>query len=77
MLRICPRAVSRQLQYSEIKVVLNSDFFPKGMIFKNIDDEGFTIELKDISTGERITPGIFNFDVPADAQVVKNPLDIR
>ena len=65
-------------KFTEIKIEINSDFLLEKAIFKDKNNEdGCVIELSDIKSGERITPGIFNFDVPANAQVVKNPLDVR
>lgn len=63
--------------YSDIKFILNSDFMIISAVFKNADGNGFSIKLSDVKTGDKITPGIFNFKAPANAQVIKNPLDVR
>jgi outer membrane lipoprotein-sorting protein len=63
--------------YSKIKVVLNSDFMLASASFNDKNGEGFVIKLSDVKSGEKITPGLFNFNVPAEAQVIKNPLDVR
>lgn len=64
-------------RYTEIKLVLNNEFMLIKAIFKNTKDEGFMIKLSEVKTGEKIVPGLFDFNVPANSQVVKNPLDIR
>jgi outer membrane lipoprotein-sorting protein len=64
-------------KYSEIKFILNADFMLSSAVFKDKEGDGFVIKLSDVKIGEKITPGVFNFKAPANAQVVKNPLDIR
>lgn len=69
--------VNEKWKYSDIKLFLDQEFLPVKAIFMDKDGDGFIIKLSDIKIGENIVPGIFNFNVPANAQVVKNPLDIR
>jgi len=65
-------------KYSEVKLILTPDFMLSSVVFKNKGaDGGFAVKLSDVRTGEKITPGIFNFKAPSNAQIVKNPLDIR
>jgi outer membrane lipoprotein-sorting protein len=64
-------------KYSEIKFILNPDFMLTSAVFKDREGDGFVIKLSDMKFGENITPGVFNFKAPANAQLVKNPLDIR
>ena len=64
-------------KYSEIRLFLDSTFMLINAIFKNKDGEGFLLELSDVTFGEKILPSLFNFNVPASTQVVKNPLDVR
>jgi outer membrane lipoprotein-sorting protein len=64
-------------KYSEIKFILNPDFMLSSAVFKDKEGDGFMIKLSDVKIGEKITPGVFNFKAPDNAQVVKNPLDIR
>jgi outer membrane lipoprotein-sorting protein len=63
--------------YSNIKIVLNSDFMLNSASFSDKNGGGFVIKLSDVKAGEKIAPGLFNFNVPAEAQVIKNPLDVR
>ncbi|MBN2040266.1 MAG: outer membrane lipoprotein carrier protein LolA [Spirochaetes bacterium] len=69
--------VNEKWRYTLIKLVLNKDFMLVKAVFTDKNGEGFTVKLSDIKTGENIIPGLFNFNVPANAQIVKNPLDIR
>ncbi|MFH0974257.1 MAG: outer-membrane lipoprotein carrier protein LolA [Spirochaetota bacterium] len=69
--------VNEGRKYSEVKFVLTKDFIPVNAVFKDINSDGFVIKFFDVKTGEKIAPGVFNFKAPANAQVVKNPLDIR
>ncbi len=64
-------------KYSELKIIFGLSTLSVKLIFSTKDGDGYSIKLSDIKTGERIIPGVFNFNVPANAQVVKNPLDIR
>ncbi len=64
-------------KYSEIKFMLNSDYMLTGAVFKDKEGDGFVIKLSDVKLGVSVPPGVFNFKAPANAQVVKNPLDIR
>jgi outer membrane lipoprotein-sorting protein len=64
-------------KYSEIKFILNADFMLSSAVFKDKEGDGFLIKFSDVKIGEKITPGVFNFKAPANAQVVKNPLDVR
>ena len=64
-------------KYSEIELSIDAEFMLTKAVFKDKNGEGYAVKLSDIKTGESILPGAFNFDVPANAQVVKNPLDVR
>jgi outer membrane lipoprotein-sorting protein len=64
-------------KYSDIKFILNPDFMLSSAVFKDKEGDGFMIKLSDVKIGEKITPGVFNFKAPDNAQIVKNPLDIR
>jgi outer membrane lipoprotein-sorting protein len=69
--------VNDKRKYSDVKLFIDAEFMLSKAIFKDKNEDGFSVELSGISTGEIIPPGLFNFNVPANAQVVKNPLDIR
>ncbi len=45
--------------------------------FNEKDESYFIIQLSNVKFDEKIIPGLFDFNVPANAQVIKNPLDIR
>lgn len=68
---------SESRKYSEIELNIDGEFMLTKAVFRDKNGEGYAVKLSDIKTGESILPGAFNFDVPANAQVVKNPLDVR
>lgn len=63
--------------YSEILLMLDSTFFLKKAIFKTSNGTAFNFSISNISFSAAVVPTIFSFDVPASAQVVKNPLNIQ
>ncbi len=69
--------VSEKRKYSDIKLVIDTNFILVKAVFKDKNEDGFSVKLSDVIFGEKIPPGLFNFNVPANAQVVKNPMDIR
>ncbi|MBN2403647.1 MAG: outer membrane lipoprotein carrier protein LolA [Spirochaetes bacterium] len=69
--------VNDNRKYSDIKFIVNLEFLLTSAVFKDKNGDGFVIKLSDVKIGEKITPGVFDFKAPANAQVVKNPLDIR
>jgi len=63
--------------YSEIQLGLSRDFFPEKMVFRTSDGKGFTIILTNINFSPRVIDSFFDFNVPSNCQVVKNPLNIK
>ena len=63
--------------YNEILLILDSTFFLKRAVFKSKDGGSISFSLSNISTTAPVMANIFSFDVPASAQVVKNPLNIK
>jgi outer membrane lipoprotein-sorting protein len=49
----------------------------KKAVFRNEKGDGFAATFSGITVNEPISPGSFDFSVPSNAQLVKNPLDIR
>ncbi len=64
-------------RYSEISLSLDNTFMLIEVFFKTKNDDNFLLRFTNLKYGEKIIPDLFNFNVPANAQVVKNPLDIR
>ncbi len=64
-------------QYPEVSLSLDKTFMIVEAYFKNKNDNNFSVRFSNFKFGEKIFPDLFNFNVPSNAQVVKNPLDIR
>jgi len=63
--------------YRDIIILVDSSFMPKKITFRQENGDGFTATLSNIVINEPMAPGLFDFNVPANAQVVKNPLNVR
>ncbi len=63
--------------YSEIILVLDGSFMLKKAVLNSKDGEGMTVTLTNVRTGVSMIPGMFDFNVPSNAQVVKNPLNVK
>ncbi len=68
---------SSEKNYNEILLMLDASFFLKRVVFKSKDGGSVSFSLSNISTTAPVMANIFSFDVPASAQVVKNPLNIK
>jgi outer membrane lipoprotein-sorting protein len=64
-------------KYSEINILVDKSFLLKKVIFKTEKGGGFSAILSNVQIGKNFHNGQFEFDVPANAQTIKNPLDIR
>jgi outer membrane lipoprotein carrier protein len=63
--------------YPEIILRVDSSFFLKRAIFKDKDGDGFSFSLTNVNFTPAVMPSLFNFNVPSNAQTVKNPLNIK
>lgn len=63
--------------YQEIILLLDKSFFLKRAVFKTSEGILYSFTFSEISTADTIMPGLFNFEVPANAQRVNNPLNIQ
>jgi len=63
--------------YTNITLVTDSSFMLKKAVLKTREGGGSTISLSGVITGEGISPGTFDFNVPPGAQTVNNPLNIK
>lgn len=63
--------------YSDITLVLDGGFLPRKIVLLNKAGDGMSITFSNVRTGESMAPGIFDFSVPSNAQLVKNPLDVK
>jgi len=63
--------------YNEIILVVDSSFFLRKATLRTKSGVAYEFSLSNISTEAAVLPSIFDFNVPASAQVVKNPLNIK
>lgn len=63
--------------YSEIVLMLDSSFMLKKAVLRSKEGEGISFSLSNIDTSATVMKNLFDFNVPANTQVVKNPLDIK
>jgi outer membrane lipoprotein-sorting protein len=63
--------------YTDIIMKLDKNFLLQNARFTDKSGAQFLIKLSNLRFNEKIFMGIFDFNVPANAQLVKNPLDIR
>lgn len=63
--------------YQEIILLLDKSFFLKRAVFKTKEGVLYSFTFSEINTATTIMPGLFNFEVPANAQRVNNPLNIQ
>ena len=63
--------------YTDIQLGLTRDFFPEKMTFHTKDGKGITIVLTNLNFSPRVIDSFFDFNVPSNCQVVKNPLNIK
>lgn len=63
--------------YNEITLVLDASFMFKKAVLRSEGGEGLSISLSNVNMGEKMHAGLFDFNVPSNAQVVKDPLDIK
>lgn len=62
---------------SAIIIITDGSFLLKKAVFESRDGDSFSIAISAVRLGENIPPGIFDFNVPGNAQTVTNPLDVR
>ncbi len=64
-------------EYPEITLVLDSSFFIRKGSLKNKEGEGFSFTLSGVNFSPDMVKSVFDFNVPANTQIVKNPFNIR
>ncbi len=62
--------------YSEIILMVDSTFFLKKAILKS-KEGSYSFSISNVSASAAVIPSIFDFNVPSNSQVVKNPLNIK
>lgn len=63
--------------YSEITLMLDASFMLKKAILRSKDGESMTFTLSNVDTSAPVMKSLFDYSVPANSQVVKNPLNIK
>ena len=63
--------------YSEIILRTDGSFFLRKATFRDKNGGGFSFSLSNVNFSAAVMPNLFNFNVPSNAQVVKNPLNIK
>ncbi len=63
--------------YSEIMLWLDSGFFLKKAVLKNQKGDLLKVSLSNVSFSATVMKSLFDFNVPANTQVIKNPLQVR
>jgi len=68
---------SSDRSFSEIILMVDSTFFLKKAVLKSKDGGSYNFSISNINSDASVIPSIFDFNVPSNAQVVKNPLNIK
>ncbi len=68
---------SNEKSFSEITLIVDSTFFLKKAIIKSKNGESYNFSISNINANASVIPSIFDFNAPSNAQVVKNPLNIK
>lgn len=63
--------------YPEIIIMTDSSFFLRKAVLKDRNGNTMSFSLSNVSFSGNVVKSLFDFNVPANAQVVKNPLNIR
>ncbi len=68
---------NNEKSFTEIILMVDSTFFLKKAILKSKNGGTYNFSLSNISMTDAVIPSIFDFNVPSNAQVVRNPLNIK
>ncbi len=71
------RLKNREKTYTDIILMLDGSFMLKKAVLKTAEGSTTTYTLSNVRVGGNIVTGIFDYQVPTNAQVVNNPLNIR
>lgn len=63
--------------YTEVILTVDSTFFLQTASLKRKDGSGFTFKLSNIDKKAPVVNNIFEYKVPANTQIIKNPLNIK
>jgi len=68
---------NNEKSFSEIILMVDSTFFLKKAILKSKDGGSYNFSISNVNSNASVIPSIFDFNVPSNSQVVKNPLNIK
>ncbi len=71
------RLKNSERTYTDITLMVDSSFMLKKAVLKTSEGNVTTYTLSNVRLGDNLVNGIFDYQVPTNAQVVKNPLNIR
>jgi len=63
--------------FSEIILIVDSTFFLRKVMLKSKDGGTYNFSISNVNSSAAVIPSIFDFNVPSNSQVVKNPLNIK
>jgi outer membrane lipoprotein-sorting protein len=63
--------------YNEIYILADKNFLLKKATFKNEKGDGFSVALSGLRVNESLHAGLFDFNVPSNAQMIKDPLNVK
>ena len=68
---------NNEKSFSEIILMVDSTFFLRKAVLKSKDGGTYNFSISNVSASTSVIPSIFDFNVPSNSQVVKNPLNIK
>ncbi|MFW6366601.1 MAG: LolA family protein [Spirochaetota bacterium] len=63
--------------YDDITIMTDASFLLQSATFNSTTGNGFSVQLSGVQTNLGLPNGMFDYSVPANAQLVKNPLNIQ
>jgi len=68
---------NNEKSFNEIILIVDSSFFLRKATLRTQGGVTYDFTLSNVSSEAAVIPSIFDFSVPASAQIVKNPLNIK
>jgi outer membrane lipoprotein-sorting protein len=64
-------------RFTDITILVDSSFLLRRVMLKTGTGETLIINLTDVNTGVEVRPDIFDFTIPENVQIIKNPVDLQ
>ena len=64
-------------KFNEIMLFLDKSFFLRKAVLKSKSGDTINVTLSNVSFSTSVPKSLFDFNVPANTQVIKNPLQVR